>query len=192
MSNTSEALKNVRILRWRGVAGAPDHSRLRTWLVKAAECLPDDIVLPPHIVPCRSGDDYLTLECKARGCCHDLYRVDTVAQAADFRDRHFYCGQSHAPAWRCPTCDHWAFAFEDRCRFCHREHDVAVAHAEMPYHELLDQYVSYDIFLPGRLWRATIKCNSLLRAKRAARATYRGQYAEVRTDFGSWDAEGKP
>jgi len=190
MSNTSEALRNVRILRARRAAGEVD-GKLRTWLVKAADCLPCDIVLAPHIdvrvelclaVP--SGA--VVMQCER---CGQSVEVESVAAAADFRDRHWHCGGTHCEVWRCTTCDYWAFEFEERCRFCDAPRDPDGPRAVVLIETMLNQYASYDVFLPGRKWRATILCNSLLRAKRAARAMYRWREAEVRFAGKGWNAE---
>lgn len=185
MSNTSAALKNARSLH-PGM-----HERRVKWLLCAAENLPKDITLPHHIKPLLgpgAGErDGLWMQCLR---CNKGVRVASVAAAADYRDLHYHCLETHCPVWRCPRCDHWEFKYQTRCRFCHEGREVPVATASWPVDDVLCQYVSYDIYLPGRVWRATIRCNSLLRAKRAARSMYPRQEAEVRCAFGSWNSQG--
>ena len=180
MSNTSAALENARLFKSHAPA-------MRRWLLLAVEHLPKDIILPGHIIPSAGIllPNHLALQCLR---CTKAIRVDSVAAAADFRDQHWHCGEVRCDAWRCPTCDNWEFEFQTICRFCHVMRDMpATANLEVAF--ILNQYVSYDIFLPGRRWRAQLTCNSLLRAKRAARAMYPRCVAEVRCDFGSWNAE---
>ena len=180
MSNTSAALSNARAM-------SVNKQRARRWLERAAENFPHDIVLPGHIV-LRVNPDLnpgLWIQCKR---CDKGTGVQSVSQAADFRDHHYHCGMTHVDAWRCPTCDHWEFHFQYICRFCHPVRDEGIPTGLVPVTEVLDQYLEYDVFQIGRRWRASVKCNSLLRAKRAARAMYPNDAVEVRCAFGSWDS----
>lgn len=182
MSNTSEAMMNARLLA--GYSGRP--MKIRHWLRQAAKHLQQDIVIPSHIALHVRVGPLLVMECEK---CGSAVTVDSVAAAADFRDWHYYCGQDTVPAWRCPTCAHWVFGFNQHCPFCTT--DICGSGADSMMVDpvtVLDQYVLYDIMLPGKVWRASIKCNSLLRARRAARAMYPREEAMVRCEFGQWDA----
>ena len=182
MSNTSEAFKNIELLR----SYSGRRSKVHHWLQLAQEHLPQDIVLPEHIVPrAEVSCDVLVVECER---CHLVTQVDSVAQAADFRDQHYHCGETHCDVWRCPTCDRWEFAFLTQCKYCDQARDVPVPTGTVTPQSVLDQYAMYDISV-GLKWRASVYCNSLLRAKRAARAMYRGCKSTVSNLVGSWEVE---
>ena len=112
MSNTSAALENRRIAMRNGHA-----DKARHWALAACEHLPQDITLPEHIRVFVHVEIQTWIDCRR---CHKVRPVESVAEAADFRDRHWYCGDT-ADVWRCPTCGAWEFLFLDRCRFCDEE-----------------------------------------------------------------------
>lgn len=179
MSNTSAALENRRIAMRNGHA-----DKARHWALAACEHLPQDITLPEHIRVFVHVEIQTWIDCRR---CHKVRPVESVAEAADFRDRHYHCGEKRCEVWRCPTCDSWEFSFLDRCRFCDTERTDACASGSIHVTKVLDQYALYDVYL-GKAWRASIRCNSLLRAKRAARAMYPREQAKVASVFGAWDS----
>ena len=177
MSNTSAALTNARYAGHRSVA--------RHWLVEAMTHLREDLAWPAHIRVTYHRTEPALVVCCER--CSKAEQVSSVAAAADYRDAHWHCGETHCNVWRCTTCDHWAFEYEKRCRFCDASRGLDGPRGVMPVVHLLNQRFGYDVYLAGE-WRAYVRCNSLLRAKRAARAMYVRREATVATPFGSWSA----
>lgn len=177
MSNTSQALDHARTFYEHG-----DHVGGWHWLQEAARWLPQDIELDEHLVPeANAAMMALHLRCKR---CQEACLVTSLGAAADFRDRHYYCGEP-VPAWRCHQCDRWGFGFEDECRFCGTLRRSCAPEALLTLPQVREQAAFYRLCI-GKEEVAAITCRSLRMARRAARALYPRVIVQLVTDFGRW------
>lgn len=146
---------------------------------RLVEQIRNDIELPAH-VHSQLGDP-LKMQCVK---CLGMADVRTVAQVGDFADRHAHL---RGLAWTCSRCAALEYHFKSRCRFCNMPREgAAVSPSKMVVHH---QFRLYPIRLRNDPV-GSVMVQSLLRARRAARAMYpkeKGLIVRL-PGIGEWDA----
>lgn len=173
MSNAAQAFDHAAFCRGK------DREQERFWVERALHEIRTELHLPEHMHT-KGG-----LTC---GTCWESADVASVAHAADFRDRHYYCGETTIPSWVCPKCGKDCLGFLPSCGFCWEVRpEQARLFSGLDISTILWQRQNYEI-LQDELVLATVSCGSLLRARRAARAMFPRQPITVQSPSGVWSA----
>lgn len=169
MSVTGQAMSHVLFLK-----GGDHETGARFWAIRAAADMHLDLKLPRHVKPQTSGP-LVAMVCNRCGASEP---TSTLAQAASFRDRHYYCGEPGAPVSGCPTCGRLAFRWAEMCRHCGSV-GLRPKRRRVPITELLGQRCAYTIIRASGEQVGKIECGSLRQAKAASRAMWPHERLEV-------------
>ena len=161
MSNTTQALDHCHV-----AARAGDADQARYWLDKALRYVRQDGRLPMKMAVQPDGCTGIRLLCQA---CHQEETVYSLAQAATFGDQHYYCG-GVVPLWVCSSCRGTNQDRDKQCRYCEADRDGAIVTISSAV--WIPDIREYQIMFPHRYVVGSVSCNSMLRARRAARAMY--------------------
>lgn len=161
MSNTGQALANVQLLLKDG-----DNRGAQFWASKATRYIHDDLTLPLHI-EAEADDGGFYLRCTR---CGVLTSPATMANAARFRDWHFYCGMDRTAVTPCTACGRLGFYWENDCRACEvplgsrRKRELV----NVAPRTVLMEKTEYIAVQHGDWEVFTISCNTIRQARSAA------------------------